>query len=64
MILKFSIPFYHLLKFYKMEKFQLIDAQSLEIVLEDLTRDEALDIQDKYPNEYFLRNAEFDSVLA
>ena len=41
----------------------IIDAQTLETVLDSLTWEEAQDICDKYPTEYLLQNAQYYEVL-
>lgn len=47
-----------------MPNYELIDAQTLETVFNDLTREEAQELIDRYPNQYLLHNAEYDSLTA
>ena len=47
-----------------MNNFELLDATTFEVILDQLTRAEAQEIIDKYPNDYLLRNAEYDQIFA
>lgn len=44
--------------------YDLLDAQTLETVFDSLTREETQEIIDKYPNEYLVRNIEYDQIFA
>lgn len=46
-----------------MQAYELINAETLEIVMDGLTRSEALEIMEQYPDEFLLSNPEFDNIF-
>lgn len=43
--------------------YELLDAVTLETVLDGLTYDEAVEFMDKFPSEFLLRNLDFSSIF-